>query len=279
MPKIADLLEAIDYIEANLTRKIDLGMVAKAAHYSACHLHRSFSQTFGMTVRAYRQRRQLTEAARRLAFTDAPVLDVALSSGYGSQQAFHQAFVALYKSTPGNFRTPERFYPLQLRYDFQADPPLPSQADDWQAVVATEADLPGWRSLLPLIVDGFPHLREADHLDLVRRRLARGEALVVKDSGETVGATLFSQEARTIDFMGVHPLYRRSGIPAAFLDKVAAESPGEGPISTTTYREGDRADTGQRRRLLGLGFRPAGLMTEFGYPTQRLVLAKTETDG
>ena len=43
-------------------------------------------------------------------------------------------------------------------------------------------------------------------------------------------------------------------------------------ISITTYREGDRADTGQRREIKGLGFAEAELLVEYGYPTQRFVL-------
>ena len=37
-------------------------------------------------------------------------------------------------------------------------------------------------------------------------------------------------------------------------------------ISITTYREGDRADTGHRREIKNLGFAEAELLVEFGYP-------------
>ena len=43
-------------------------------------------------------------------------------------------------------------------------------------------------------------------------------------------------------------------------------------ISTTTFREQDKADTGHRDMLLQLGFAEKELLTEFGYPTQRFVL-------
>ena len=38
-------------------------------------------------------------------------------------------------------------------------------------------------------------------------------------------------------------------------------------LSITTFREGDRADTGHRRAIKGLGFAEAELLVEFGYPT------------
>ncbi len=47
-------------------------------------------------------------------------------------------------------------------------------------------------------------------------------------------------------------------------------------ISITTFREGDRADTGYRKALKELGFAEAELLTEFGYPTQKMVLAKED---
>ncbi len=45
-------------------------------------------------------------------------------------------------------------------------------------------------------------------------------------------------------------------------------------ISITTYRAGDKADTGYRKVIQELGFAEAELLTEFGYPTQRFVLPK-----
>ena len=43
-------------------------------------------------------------------------------------------------------------------------------------------------------------------------------------------------------------------------------------ICTTTFREGDKADTGHRDLLKQLGFAERELLMEFGYPTQRFVL-------
>ncbi len=43
-------------------------------------------------------------------------------------------------------------------------------------------------------------------------------------------------------------------------------------ISITTYREGDKADTGYRDEIKGLGFAEAELLVEYGYPTQRFMM-------
>ena len=50
----------------------------------------------------------------------------------------------------------------------------------------------------------------------------------------------------------------------------ALKSPFQGAL--TTYREGDKADTGHREILKQLGFAERELLIEFGYPTQRFVL-------
>lgn len=61
-----------------------------------------------------------------------------------------------------------------------------------------------------------------------------------------MGILLFDTETGNIDFMGTHPLYRKMGIPRAFLNKVMDELAKGREISITTYREGDKA--GHRRR-------------------------------
>ena len=60
----------IDYIESHLDGKLELETVAEAVHYSKYHLHRLCTETVGMTIHDYVQRRQLTEAAKLLVFSD-----------------------------------------------------------------------------------------------------------------------------------------------------------------------------------------------------------------
>ena len=46
----------------------------------------------------------------------------------------------------------------------------------------------------------------------------------------------------------------------------------------TTYREGDKADTGHRDLLKSLGFAERELLIEYGYPTQRFVFSPSEKE-
>ena len=113
---------AIRYIEDNLDSKLDLETVATALHYSKYHLHRIFTKIVGLTIHEYVQRRQLTEAAKLLVFSKRPIIEIALISGYESQQAFTSIFKAMYKMTPTDFRMAEEFYPLQLEIHLSKEP-------------------------------------------------------------------------------------------------------------------------------------------------------------
>ena len=88
---VMNMEAVIDYIENHLDGKLDLETVAQAVHYSKYHVHRMFTGTVGMTLHDYVQRRQLTEAAKLLVFSNKPIIDIALICGYESQQAFSTA--------------------------------------------------------------------------------------------------------------------------------------------------------------------------------------------
>jgi GNAT superfamily N-acetyltransferase len=133
-------------------------------------------------------------------------------------------------------------------------------------------------ALVRLVIDGFPHLHEDEHIQVLKQRIRTKQALILKDNEVVIGAMLFSYKTGSIDFMGTHPLYRKKGIPKAFLDKVMGDLLKGKDISITTYREGDKADTGHRKAILDLGFAEAELLVEFGYPTQRFILPKEKTN-
>lgn len=270
----------IDYIEAHLAEKIDLDIVANAVYYSKHHLHRMFSNTIGLTIHEYVQRRKLTEAAKLLVFSNKPILDIALIAGYESQQAFTNIFTAMYKQPPSKYRENEKFYPLQSKFEFEERYNMLHQEENiqWDINYALEEDIPCWMALVRLVIDGFPNLQEDEYIQVLKQRIKTKEALVLKDNEVAIGAMIFSYHTGSIDFMGTHPLYHKKGIPQAFLDKVMGELRKGKNISITTYREGDKADTGHRKAIIELGFAEAELLVEFGYPTQRFVLPREITN-
>ena len=265
MNKVENIISVINYIEEHLSEKLTLSSIAKSVGYSKYHLHRIFSDTVGLSIHDYVQRRQLTEAAKLLVFSDRPILEIALISGYESQQAFTNIFRQMYKKSPNEYRSDEEFYPLQLKFDLKAGSPQNHTMMDAKENIsfATAEDIPVWMDLVHLVVDGFPHLNESEYLMTLKEYIRKKQALILKSEGIAVAVMTISHNTGSIDFFGVHPLYRNSN------ELLADRS-----ISITTFREGDKADTGYRDAYLNLGFAEAELLTEFGYPTQRLILAK-----
>lgn len=135
--------QVIRYIEDNLHDRLDLDMVAAALHYSKYHLHRIFKNTAGLSIHAYVRRRQLTEGARLLVFSGKPVIEIALISGYRSQQAFTDIFKAMYKVSPARFREMGGFYPLQLEMHLKEKPVGMDFTKD-SIKFATSADVDAW---------------------------------------------------------------------------------------------------------------------------------------
>ena len=263
--------QAIRYIEDNLNDKLELDIVAAALHYSKFHLHRVFTNTVGLTIHDYAQRRQLTEAAKLLVFSQKPIIEIALISGYESQQAFTGIFKAMYKTTPAQFREAEAFYPLQLEIYLKEElVTMDFTKDDIH--FATSADIDDWMELVSLTIDGYPCLNKTEYIENLHQYIADKKALILRDEGMAIGIMGFSADTGSIDFFAVHPQYRNLGITKLFLDKLVDELLYGKEISLTTYRAGDKADTGYREEYCRLGFAERELLVEYGYPTQRFVL-------
>ena len=275
---IVDMELVISYIETHLDGKLDLEQISEAVHYSKYHLHRVFTNTVGMTVHDYVVRRQLTEAAKLLVFSDKSIIEVAFICGYESQQAFSSAFKSMYKIPPAEYRNNREFYPLQLRFTLHNEMVNQEFTKD-DIDYAKQSDILAWMDLMRLVIDGYPVMNEEDYLREITKCIQEKQALVLKKGNILIGAMAFSRQSGSIEFLGIHPQYRKQGIQRLFLD-VLLETylPGQ-EISMTTYREGDKADTGHRDVLKQLGFAERELLIEYGYPTQRFVLSPKLENG
>lgn len=274
---IMNIETVIGYIESHLDEKLDLDNVSGAVHYSKYHLHRLFTNTVGMTIHDYVQRRQLTEAAKLLVFSSKPIIEVAFRCGYESQQAFSSAFKSMYKLPPAQYRDKGTFYPLQLRFVLNKN--IPSKAFTKEDIcIAETGDIPAWMDLMHLVIDGYPVMDETDYLNELTKAIEEMRSLVLKEDNILIGAMIFSKSVGSIHFLGIHPQYRNYEIQKLFLE-VLLETylPGQ-EISMTTYREGDKADTGHRDLLKRLGFAERELLIEYGYPTQRFVFSPSDKE-
>ncbi|MDE7307062.1 MAG: GNAT family N-acetyltransferase [Lachnospiraceae bacterium] len=280
MPEnIRNIIATIDYIESHLHEKLDLDTIASAIHYSKYHLHRMFRSTAGLTIHDYIQRRQLTEGAKLLVFSDKPILEIALTAGYESQQSFTDIFKIMYKKSPNQYREEKNFYPLQLRYVLN-ESPASLERNDWKKkiVFATNNDIPEWIKLVHLVIDGFPYLNEKQYLQELKEYIENRQALILKDADTAIGIMTFNEITGSIDFFGIHPQYRKKQIAQAFCEKLLYELVHCAKITVTTFREGDKADIGYREIFKSLGFIEAELLIEFGYPTQRFILQKEKSE-
>ena len=274
---IIDIEKVIEYIELHLDGKLDLEQVSEASRYSKYHLHRMFADTVGLTIHDYVQRRQLTEAAKLLVFSDKPIIDVALICGYESQQAFSTAFKSMYKKPPAEYREKREFYPLQLRFTLSKKVSEKVFVKD-DISLAEHSDIDDWMNLMRLVIDGYPVMNEADYLKEIVKCIDERRALVLKDGDIMIGVMAFSYESGSIEFFGIHPQYRRSSLHKLFLEVLMDNYLSGKEISMTTFREGDKADTGYREKLKQMGFAERELLTEFGYPTQRFVYVPGEKE-
>ncbi len=129
MSRNIDIISGVvNYIDSNIGEQVNLDSIAKAFGYSKYHLHRMFTAVVGIPIHTYTKRRRLTEAAYKLVSSDISIVDIALATGYESQQSFTDSFRSLYKTSPDRYRKRKRFKPLQDKFDSGIFPDL--KADD-----------------------------------------------------------------------------------------------------------------------------------------------------
>lgn len=110
------VLKTVNYIEQNLEKNLSLDEISLEMNYSKFHLNRLFSEKVGCTIYKYIQMRRITEAARKLVYTDESVIDIAMEANYNSQQAFTLAFRQIYLYTPQAYRAIGVFAPMRDKF-------------------------------------------------------------------------------------------------------------------------------------------------------------------
>jgi AraC family transcriptional regulator len=108
MPSRPELLSLLRHVRGRLDDDLSLDALAARAGWSPFHLHRTFRQFVGETPKAYTLRLRLDRAAARLTTTADRVVDVALDSGFASQEVFTRAFTRRYGRSPERYRVAAR---------------------------------------------------------------------------------------------------------------------------------------------------------------------------
>jgi AraC family transcriptional regulator len=101
---VEELIPLLLKVQNHLDEELDLDSLAAEGGYSRYHFHRLFRGAVGETPRAYIERLRLEKAAYKLWVTDDSILDIALSVGFRSHEAFCRAFRRYFSTTPTELR-------------------------------------------------------------------------------------------------------------------------------------------------------------------------------
>ncbi len=102
------LAKAIDFMEANLDRSIDLTAIASAAGSSPSHFARQFRTAVGITPHRYLMQLRAERAKRLLTETGQPVAEIAFSCGFANQEHLTRLFKRFCGATPAAYRKARR---------------------------------------------------------------------------------------------------------------------------------------------------------------------------
>lgn len=110
------LLRAIERIETRLEDPLTLADAAEAAGLSSYHFCRYFRAMTGDSIMGYIRARRLSLTVPRLVEGTDRLIDIALDSGFESQEAYTRAFKKRFGVTPGAVRRGEaRIDPVLLK--------------------------------------------------------------------------------------------------------------------------------------------------------------------
>lgn len=104
MTMLKTVQPVLAYAAGHLDEDVSLAALARQAGLSEFHLHRVFSATAGETPKQFTLRLRLDRAAVMLLTAGDSVLNVALSCGFQSHEAFCRAFRRRFGMTPSAYR-------------------------------------------------------------------------------------------------------------------------------------------------------------------------------
>jgi AraC-like DNA-binding protein len=102
------LRRVLEYIDANLEKKLHLAGLATLASLSHGFFVRAFRQSVGETPHRYLLCRRLEKALELLAQTETPLVEIALETGFADQSHFSRRFREYFDASPCAFRRAKR---------------------------------------------------------------------------------------------------------------------------------------------------------------------------
>jgi AraC family transcriptional regulator len=107
------LVRVLEYIEAHLSERLDLRILAKEAGISPFHFAALFTKAVGATPHRHVQHLRLETAKAMLRDTDKSILDIALTCGFASASHLAAAFRRQFSQSPTEYRSSRRGFRLR----------------------------------------------------------------------------------------------------------------------------------------------------------------------
>jgi len=111
----------LDYIESHLEDDLSPAEVARAAGISQWYFQRIFKSLTNETLKTYIRSRRFAAALNLLEDPEARLLDIALASGFDTQESFTRTFKKAFGVTPGAYRTSQGIVRFNRKARFDAD--------------------------------------------------------------------------------------------------------------------------------------------------------------
>lgn len=135
------LKAVLTYIENRMTEPISLRALSEMTGYSPDHLRHVFMQHTGESLARYIRKRRLSHAAFALMHTGRSIVDIALSAGFASHDAFTRAFRTAFGLSPSAFRTSGRIVKGVPIIPGMYAPTVIQKEDFWMNTVPSEGNV------------------------------------------------------------------------------------------------------------------------------------------
>jgi AraC family transcriptional regulator len=98
------MIDIINHIEDNIHSDLSVRNVSEYSGYSSHHFQKMFAAVTGLSLGSYIRRRRLTLAAAKLRSSSERIIEIALDSGFESQESFTRAFKTMFGTNPNEYR-------------------------------------------------------------------------------------------------------------------------------------------------------------------------------
>lgn len=134
---------AVDHVMVNLSEKLTLEAVARAACFSPFHFHRVFKARMGETLGEFVKRQRLERALQRMASRPRrPLTDIALDCGFASSSDFSRCFRQHYGVAPSAFDVASHRQSKREALENTGVLPKPPAGGNSDGFIVTLRDLP-----------------------------------------------------------------------------------------------------------------------------------------